>query len=304
HPGIRIVQTAHARSGLEMVARGDVFGYLDTAATIGYQIQKHGLPNIRISGMTQESYAMSVAVRNDQPLLLGIFDKAVASLSESDKQAILNQWISVRFEQTIDYTQTWKVLISIAILLFLMAVREYIVSKYKARLVALNKELEQLSKTDSLTGIANRHLLNHVLHEEIARSQRYHSKFSIIMLDVDHFKSINDHFGHSEGDHILQSIAGCIADSTRVNDTAGRWGGEEFLILCPGTDLNGAVQLAEAMRQTIECHDFGLPSCVTVSLGVAEHHDNQSLESFIRLVDNALYEAKNEGRNQVKTVTL
>lgn len=300
YPHMSITQVENARKGLDLVSRGNAFGYIDTVASIGYQTQKYGILNIKISGVTQENYAMSVAVRNDQPLLLSIFNKAVASLSEAERISILNKWISIKFEQKVDYTQTWKILSAIGVILLLLALREYIVSKYKAKLIALNKDLEQLSNTDSLTGIANRHLLNNLFFKEIARVQRYASKFSIIMLDVDHFKNINDNFGHSMGDHVLKNVAKLISGEIRTNDTVGRWGGEEFLILCPETDQNGALQLAESIRQKIEQYDFDIPIIITVSLGVAEYKDEQSLENFIRDADNALYKAKNEGRNRTR----
>ncbi|MGZ8200355.1 MAG: diguanylate cyclase [Methylosarcina sp.] len=281
YPDIHIVEVENARTGLEWVANGKAFGYIDTVATIGYQTQKHGILNIKISGATNEEYAMAIAVRNDQPLLLSIIDKAVASLSEGDKLPILNKWLSIKFEQKENTIPTWKILTAIGVILLLFALREYVVNRYKSKLETLNRELEQLSNTDPLTGIANRHFLNSVFKMEIARAQRYFSKFSIIMLDVDYFKMINDKFGHNEGDRVLKNIAHAVAELIRTNDTVGRWGGEEFLILCPETDVYGTLQLAEAIRQKVEQLDFDIPMKITISLGVAEYRDHYSLESFV-----------------------
>lgn len=304
YPDIHIIEVENALTGLKWVASGKAFGYLDTVATIGYQTQKHGILNIKISGATNEDYAMAVAVRNDQPLLLSVIDKAVASISEAEKLPILNKWISIKFEQKSDGIPTWKILVAIGMVFLLLALREYVINRYKSKLETLNKELEQLSNTDPLTGIANRHFLNSLFQQEIARAQRYFSKFSIIMLDVDYFKTINDQFGHNEGDRVLKNIAHAIASIIRTNDTVGRWGGEEFIVLCPETDLYGTVQLAEAIRRRIEQLDFGIPMNITISLGVAEYHDQQSLENLVKMADEALYEAKNSGRNQVKAKTL
>lgn len=300
YPNLMIVETNDAQTGLEWVADGKIYGYLDTVATIGYQSQTHGILNIKIAGITDVHYTMTVGVRNDQPLLLSIFDKAVASLTETEKLKILNKWISITYENRPDYRLFNYVIGGLGVLLLLLALRELVVRKYKVKLQALNRELEQLSNTDTLTGIANRRSLNRVFEKEIARSHRYHSKFSVVMLDVDHFKAINDNFGHHAGDQVLITIANLISDTIRANDLGGRWGGEEFLILCPETDQYGALQLAETIRQKIQSHDFGLPSRITASLGIAEYRESQSLEELIKIVDTALYDAKKAGRNQVK----
>lgn len=305
YPEIAIIEVENARDALEWVSTGKAFGYLDTVATIGYQSQKYGILNIKIAGVTEANYAMSVAVRNDWPYLLSVYNKAIASMTETERVAILNKWISLRYEKKGDHDHRLIGFIfsGIAAFLLLLVLREFVVNKYRARLQALNRELEQLSNTDALTGIANRRLLNHVFEKEIIRAERYRSKFSVIMLDVDFFKAINDDFGHQIGDDVLKSIADLMIDTIRESDLAGRWGGEEFLILCPETELYGALQVAETIRQKIQRHDFGIPSGITASLGVAEHREGQSLQAVIKAVDTALYEAKKAGRNTVKTAS-
>ncbi|MGJ0486860.1 MAG: diguanylate cyclase [Methylomicrobium sp.] len=300
YPNLIIVEAKDARTGLEWVTDGTIYGYLDTVATIGYQSQKHGLLNIKIGGVTDVHYTMAVAVRNDHPLLLSIFDKAVASLTETEKLKILNKWISITYESRPDYRRFGYVIYGLGVLLLLLILRELVVRKYKLKLQALNKELEQLSNTDSLTGIANRRSLNRAFEKEIARADRYHSKFAAVMIDVDHFKAINDNFGHHAGDQVLTAIANLLGETIRANDLVGRWGGEEFLILCPETDQYGAMQLAETIRQKIQSHDFALSISITASLGVAEYCESQSLEELIKIVDAALYDAKKAGRNLVK----
>ncbi len=133
--------------------------------------------------------------------------------------------------------------------------------------------------------------------------QRYNSKLSIIMIDVDYFKLVNDNFGHIVGGQVLKTIANLISATIRTNDLVGRWGGEEFVILCPETDLNGALTLAECIRQKISLYDFGLAQAITVSVGVAEYQKTQTLEKFIKCADDGLYMAKKAGRNTVKTCT-
>ena len=300
YPQMVIMDANDARTGLEWVATGKAFGYLDTVATIGYQSQKHGILNIKISGVTDVYYSMSVAVRSDQPLMQSIFDKAVASLTEADKLTILNKWISIRYENNPEQPSFDYLPMGVGILLLLLAFREIVLNRYKTKLQALNDELEQLSNTDTLTGIANRRRLNQAFAREIARARRYHLNFSLIMLDIDHFKAINDTLGHQTGDYVLKTLATLLGRTIRTNDLVGRWGGEEFLLLCPQTDLNGALLLAENIRQKIQQYDFGIGQNITVSLGVAQYSENQALETLIENVDTALYDAKKAGRNHVK----
>lgn len=299
YPCINIIEVDNAATGLEMVANGKAFGYIDTVATIAYQSQKYGILNIKISGITDKQYDMSVAVRNDQPQLLSVFNKAVASITETERLDILNKWIAIKYEQKTDYTLIVKISLAIAFIFLFILYRQRLINQYNTRLKALNQELEHLSNTDPLTGVANRHLLNHIFQEELERVHRYRSNLSIIMIDVDFFKTINDSFGHTIGDQVLKKLADLMSSTIRSTDLVGRWGGEEFLILCPETDLNGAIKLAESIRQNISQYNFGIAQTITVSQGVAEYRKTQSLENFIQCADNALYQAKEAGRNSV-----
>lgn len=169
-----------------------------------------------------------------------------------------------------------------------------------SELINKNQELEALAVTDQLTGVFNRLKLTQLLRAEIERSKRYHSPFSLLMIDVDHFKAINDSSGHPVGDAVLITLANLLRQHSRVNDAPGRWGGEEFLVICPATDTEGAVSLAESLRGIIASHPFECPEPVTISLGVTSVQPDDSLESLMERVDRALYKAKHNGRNRVE----
>ena len=163
----------------------------------------------------------------------------------------------------------------------------------------LEQELKSLAETDELTGIYNRRKIHSLLEQETARSQRYQNKLSIIFFDIDHFKIINDTFGHKSGDMVLQQIASLTRKHIRDTDIFARWGGEEFVILCPECSLNDAIQTAQKLRKFIEMYDFPVDRNITCSFGVSEFKSGQDLISFIEIADKHLYEAKNSGRNQV-----
>jgi diguanylate cyclase (GGDEF)-like protein len=164
-----------------------------------------------------------------------------------------------------------------------------------------NHALEILSVTDRLTGLANRRKLESSLQAELLRARRYDKEFSVIMLDIDRFKIINDTFGHQTGDAVLAQLAAILRDNARETDIVGRWGGEEFLIICPETSLLVVTALAERYRQEMERTDFGPVGQVTSSFGVTAIQEGDNMQTLVRRADEALYRAKESGRNRVES---
>jgi diguanylate cyclase (GGDEF)-like protein len=158
---------------------------------------------------------------------------------------------------------------------------------------------QQYALVDFLTGLSNRRHLYELLQHEAERSRRYHQPLSVILFDVDHFKTINDLYGHLSGDLVLKEIARLIVEKLRTVDEVGRWGGEEFLILLPETKLSGAQLLAERLREILVEHKFESVGQVTASFGVTEYQPGDTPETLIYRADVALYDAKREGRNRV-----
>jgi diguanylate cyclase (GGDEF)-like protein len=156
--------------------------------------------------------------------------------------------------------------------------------------------LEREAETDFLTGFFNKRALRNLLIVEIERTTRYGTPLSVIFLDIDDFKTYNDTFGHVAGDVVLQKTAEMIRNSIRLVDIAGRYGGEEFVIILPGTKEEGAVEVAERIRKSIEIYPFPHRQ-VTVSLGVASAKRNDSVDSLLARADQACYQAKGQGKN-------
>lgn len=162
-------------------------------------------------------------------------------------------------------------------------------------------ELQELAITDPLTGIFNRRKLQDVLRYEISRKYRYEFDLSIVMCDIDHFKRINDVHGHHAGDNVLKLVSGIIRENVRESDIFARWGGEEFVILMPNTDLMSARMVAIKLQKVIAKTDFPDVGTVTGSFGVAMFDsESDTADTFINRADKALYEAKESGRNDVK----
>ena len=162
-----------------------------------------------------------------------------------------------------------------------------------------NEELGRLSASDSLTGLSNRRILTQRLSEELLRAQRQNHTFTVLMLDVDHFKKYNDAYGHPAGDEVLRKVANILRNCTRTGDCTARYGGEEFAVLLSGKGGDTALQLAERIRERVAAEEF-VGGKVTISGGIAEFpHHGHTAEAVISSADEALYEAKREGRNRV-----
>lgn len=174
--------------------------------------------------------------------------------------------------------------------------------QFAVRIHQQKVQLKQLSRTDGLTGLYNRRFWQNRAMEEFSRCQRSQHRAVVFMLDIDHFKNINDTYGHSTGDAVIRGIADVLKRQLRNIDISGRYGGEEFTVVLPDIDLAEGRQVAERLRADIANELFGEHPGVgcTISLGLAEYHPQMaSCDSWIKAADDALYKAKNLGRNQV-----
>ncbi|MFM7363517.1 MAG: diguanylate cyclase [Cuspidothrix sp.] len=179
--------------------------------------------------------------------------------------------------------------------------------------IALNKQkvlsqkLKKIANTDVLTGIANRRHILFLLKKEFQRSQRYHQNFSVLIIDVDHFKYVNDTYGHPIGDIVLKEICQFLVSSLRNVDTVGRLGGEEFIVILPATELEGAIELAQRLCTQIRDLDIDITHKIvkiTVSIGVTSYQTNDVNDTVIlQRADDALYQAKETGRDRVIAIS-
>lgn len=169
---------------------------------------------------------------------------------------------------------------------------------------AYHEEIYRLTTIDGLTQISNKRYLLETLEREVARAHRYRRPLSLVMFDLDHFKRINDTYGHLAGDYVLKQLASAVKQKIRREDIFARYGGEEFAIVLPEIDLEHAMAFAEKVRQVAETHDFRFENTrieVTVSMGVATVGDEvRDMEALIKRADEHLYAAKSNGRNQVR----
>jgi len=307
YPQIKLLEVDNIVEGLHKVSNREAFGYIGATAVIANAMRKEGLLDLKVAGKLSFGYRLGVATRNDEPLLNNIFQKAIDTLSRDEKERILNKWMAVNTETVVDYTLLWRFVVGGLVILLVFAYwnRKLKLAKrdlegVQGQLEQQNKTLERLSITDPLTGLYNRGKLDEEILNEIARAERYGHQFGVMLLDIDYFKEVNDTHGHQVGDEVLVTIAKILKKQTRVNDIIGRWGGEEFVIICSETGREGILTLAENIRASIENYVFPVVGRKTSSFGLAMYQPGDDLDGLIANADKALYNAKADGRNCVK----
>lgn len=178
----------------------------------------------------------------------------------------------------------------------------FMLEKAHKRMFLHQDSLALSASVDSLTGLWNRARTLHFLIEEVARANRYGAPFSVVLIDIDHFKSVNDIYGHAVGDSVLRQFAGLLRDGVRVVDKVGRLGGEEFLIILPETDAASAERAVHALQKRINGFSFERVQHKSASFGIAEYRPGESLDSLMERADQAMYRAKANGRDCVETL--
>ncbi len=269
-------------------------------------------------------FAEDVAARIARSLSV-LFEKKLtivdSASADAGRSIALTNDVSVQFDDAIDAVPR-DLVREIASLVRFASDRDGRLHELNERLASLesanldllvkNSALSEISARDSLTGLYNRWYVMEKIDSEMNRSLRHGSPVSLIMMDIDHFKRVNDSFGHSAGDRVLRSVGQVLRDSCRVYDVAGRYGGEEFCIVLPETRVGNTTVVAERIRERLAASRFDVGDesvVVTASIGIAgiesiEAEDGLSPLSLIDRADQALYSAKHHGRNRVEMWTV
>ncbi|MBV2131703.1 transporter substrate-binding domain-containing protein [Pseudomonas sp. MAP12] len=313
HLDMRLVDSAD--EGIELLRSGEVFGYIDTSLAVASAIQKAMVGNVKIVGKAPYDLNVALAAKRDDVLLHAVMQKSIDAVPDAAQRGVMNQWMSVRSEIGIDYSLVWRIGLGAAVLLALTLAWSLTIHASRKRtqyalaqlhhaqgqLEKQNQQLARVSVTDHLTGVFNRVRLDQVLADSLSEAVRSGKEFAVIILDLDYFKRVNDTFGHQGGDRVLVAVVNLLSQCIRKADVLGRWGGEEFMIICPDGDLAGATHLAQKLRHAIEQYEFPEAGRVTASLGVSAYQPGDTVNVLVGRADGALYLAKNNGRNRVES---
>ncbi len=293
YPDIHILQTDTTQKAFLAVATGKADAALAIGPVAKNMIAAAGLDNLAINGVTNLTYPIRMAVAKSEPLLLSELDNAIIHFPP-------HELAKIQARYTVPAERTWIGWHWMTLGLALMA---GVVIWFGLRSWRLKRQAslsEEAAERDMLTGAYNRRGLEKRF-EHLSALESNEAPLCAMMFDLDHFKQVNDTYGHTVGDAVLRKVANIVMHTIRNTDVFVRWGGEEFLVLCPGMHKDEAYQFAEKLRQHVAdtLHASDLPD-VTISLGMAQHRRGESLLSFINRLDALLYRAKHNGRNRVE----
>ena len=330
-PNIEIVTVDTTKKGLEKVTNGELYGFIGGLNTVSDLLQNRFMGQLKVSGKLDQKEEFGIAVRNDQILLLSIFEKLVQNLTEETKQDIISRSIPIKYEEEFNYDLLWKVVFILVLSMSAFLYRQSMLNKLNKTLnekvKEKTKELQELNESlerkinertrsierskqvlqnvafkDNLTDIFNRHYLFKTSPSLLNSASEINQPLSLLLIDIDNFKKINDTHGHLIGDSILKFFVTNIQRRLRSDDIFVRYGGEEFVVLLPKVNSNESLIVAEKLRLAIELHPYREIAeniTFTISIGVSKYRDGESLEKLINRADLALYKAKENGRNQV-----
>jgi polar amino acid transport system substrate-binding protein len=305
HPGIHLVPVDNYEEGLSKVQNGELYGFIGNMMSIGHVLQENKISDVKIAGRIGHDNLMSVATRNDQPMLHEVFQRLVESIRPEERQEIMNRWLAVRFEQGFDYRRFWQVMSVIALIAVLTAFWARKLRRVNAELRRANQRLAEINRHDALTGLYNRMHFDDVTDTTVHLCARNGLTMTLAMIDLDRFKEINDTFGHPFGDACLRHVAAVLKNSFRRDtDITVRYGGEELVVINAGVASSEMIARLETFRREID-HSLvtlgDVQSRLTLSIGVwsgiPEATDDCRL--LFQRADEALYRAKRGGRNQV-----
>lgn len=309
YPKFKYIPSETIEEALIDVSTGQLDAAILSLPMASHYIRKTGLTNLKVAGHSSIKEDMRIGVQKDNKQLHSIMSKVVRSLNHGELDMIYQKWLGSELEHTTDYSLWWKSMSIAGIILILVIFWNRKLSRLNKQIAIAHEtlrqktnELEHISITDSLTGVFNRRHIDAVFELELKRSARHDRDLSIILLDIDFFKVVNDTFGHPIGDAVLKQFAVLVKNNIRATDILGRWGGEEFLIVCPEINLQNAVHMAWTLCRRIESEVFGEAGIQTASLGVTSYRKEDNTQAMISRADKALYLAKSKGRNQVESI--
>ncbi|OHD85283.1 MAG: hypothetical protein A3I60_05670 [Sulfuricurvum sp. RIFCSPLOWO2_02_FULL_43_45] len=292
YPKIVVVEVEDTREGLKLLSSGRVDAVVDILPVVAYLMNADHFLDLKISGTTEFNFDVRMMIRNDYPQLKSIIDKAIDTITIAERQKIFNRYIAVTYQERVDYSWVYGISFGALFIIAFFVYRQFEMGKY-------NKQLLQMATTDPLTQLANRMRLDDKLLECHQFYQRLQRNYSVMILDLDNFKRINDTYGHLIGDKTLVRLSRILRDNIRDIDIVGRWGGEEFMIICPETDIEGIKHLAYKIQEVVNAYNFPHIHTLTCSFGISESREGDRIENVVGRADSALYRAKEEGKNRI-----
>ncbi|MCC5856378.1 MAG: diguanylate cyclase [Idiomarina sp.] len=308
YPDVEFTLWNSEKEALLAVSRGRSDVTIASMLSANSYIAAARLDNLKISGWAVIEDRLSMGVRHELAHLLPTINEALDSIDHGQRLAIYQQWSNVKIVHEPDYRMIRRFIAGGALVLALIGIYLFGVYRFvqrlkrkneqledlRAKLQSSNTELEYISTHDPLIDLFNRHHF----YSEMQRRTEHSDETCVLVIDLDHFKQVNDEFGHGAGDESLKLFAALLREHVRDSDVVARWGGEEFVVLCPHTSPTAAKGLAERLLEVVrkDCRIQGKP--ITCSIGGAQLIENEDINQCLERADQALYVAKAEGRDR------
>lgn len=313
YPEINIVEVENEAQGLKKVQNKEIDFYLGSFHGANKYIKDNALHHLRIVGISELEDKLRIGVSKSFSHIIPMLNQAITQITVAEHARVFSYLKEINTTQVQDYSVAIKSATAftavIVCLLFgywrsvnnasMLEAKNKALKLAHQQLDEKNKQLAELATRDSLTQLYNRGHLSECIHQQIKLKERYDKSACLLILDIDDFKQINDHFGHKVGDDVLRHFATLLQECARSVDIVARWGGEEFVMLCPETNIDEAKIVAKRFQQRlIDTSSDALP-CVTCSIGIAPLQESKSADQWFIAADNAMYQAKNMGKDTV-----
>ena len=294
YPNIEFIEIHDLNSAIYKIKNKEIFAYIDDLYTLTNEINKNKIFKLKVNSKIDYTLNIYLQTNKENKIFIDILNKVISSISKEEKDFILNNYQQIIYKSQIDYIDIMKFVGPLIILLFVFLFFNIRLKKEIKRREYVEKELSKLANIDALTDIYNRRKIEEIYEYELTKCKRYSRNFSLIFFDVNDFKIINDILGHHIGDDVLVKISNTIKNNIRSTDSFGRWGGDEFLIILPETNIEQAKNLINQLEKKLQNTNFELKENfkVTCSFGYAQYKEGDCLDSLIKRADESMYDIK------------
>ena len=296
YPEINFIEITSIEDGMRKIKENKLFALIDNLYTLSHKIEEFKIDELKINNTLKYKIDMYLETDRKHEEFIKIVNNAIFTLTEKEKSTILNNYQLILYHKNIDLFYVLKFIIPLVILLTIFAFLNYRLKNEIKRRKQIEIKLSNFANNDSLTNIYNRRKIEELCENELKRSERYENELSLIFFDINDFKIINDRLGHHKGDEVLIKIANIISQNIRSSDYFGRWGGDEFLIVLPQTNISKTKNIIETLENKLKDSDFNLDKNMKIScsFGLAEYEKNDTLDSLLRKADDSMYKIKND----------
>lgn len=302
YPQLKTVSVESIDKALELIDKGEVFATIEILPVVAYKLNKDEFYDLKISGSIPEHFPLSIMVGKEHEALLPLIDKAIDTITKEERDRINKRWITIHYDKRVSGKYFYMLLALFLFVLLAASLWLFVLKREIKEKERMEQRLKHLAHLDSLTSICNRYMLDVTLDKEIALSKRYGTPLSIIFFDIDGFKKINDGYGHDVGDAVLSELSRVVSNAVRESDILGRWGGDEFLLILPGTEEENAVKLAEELNRLIEKHVFKKHLSIHCTFGVTSYKEGDNRQTIMSRVDKYFYAAKKQKREEARNL--